>query len=183
MAKLISKTYGDALYELAVEKEIASELMEEIRAVKQILVDNDEFVKLMLHPGVPKQEKLQMVEKIFAGRVSDDLTGFLLIITENERFKDIDGIFAYFIDTVKASMGIGVAYVTTPSELSEANKKAVEARLLETTDFASMEMNFAIDEELIGGMTIRIGDRVVDTSVRSKLNDLTKQLLQIQLQV
>lgn len=181
MAKLVSKTYGEALLELVHEEEKASEMLEEIQSVRDILKSNPEFMELMLHPGIAKQEKLQIVENVFKGKISDELAGFLRIVVEKERFKELDSIFQYFIDKEKESQGIGVAYVTTPTELGEEAKAEVLTKLLETTDFKTMEMHYAVDESLIGGMTIRIGDRVVDSSIRSRLNDLTKELLKIQL--
>ena len=54
-------------------------------------------------------------------------------------------------------------------------------KLLETTEYETMEMNYTTDSSLIGGMVIRIGDRVVDSSIKHKLNDLTRDLLKIQL--
>jgi len=66
-------------------------------------------------------------------------------------------------------------------ELSPEQKAAVEAKLLETSGYRKMEMHFDTDAALIGGMVIRIGDRVVDSSIRTKLDGLTRQLLQIQL--
>lgn len=181
MAKIVSKTYGEALVELAVEEDKASEMLEEIQSVREILKDNPEFCKLMLHPGIAKQEKLQLVDNIFSGKTSDDLTGFIRVVVDKERFKEIDSIFQYFIDKVKEMQGIGVVYVQTPISLDEKSKADVKAKILETTDYKSLEMNYEVDESLIGGMIIRIGDRVVDSSIRSRLNDLTKELLQIQL--
>jgi F-type H+-transporting ATPase subunit delta len=64
-------------------------------------------------------------------------------------------------------------------ELSEAQKAAVEKRLLETTKYVQFEMHFEVDTALIGGMVIRIGDRVVDSSIKSKLYDLTRELTKI----
>ena len=181
MAKLVSQTYGEALVELANEEGIASSMLEEIQSVREIIKDNPEFVKLMLHPGIAKQEKLQVVDKVFKDMVSDQLTGLIRIIVENERFKDIDSVFQYYIDKVKESQGIGVVYVTTPLELDDKEKSNIVARLLETTDYKSLEMNYAIDKSLIGGMIVQIGDRYVDSSIRNRLDDLTKELLQIQL--
>jgi len=57
----------------------------------------------------------------------------------------------------------------------------VEKRLLETTKYVKFEMHYDVDSELIGGMVIRVGDRVVDSSIRTKLEDMKKQLLNIQL--
>ncbi len=181
MAKLISKTYGEALYEVASEGNNTKDLLEEIQAVRGILSENPDFTRLMLHPSVPKPEKVKVTENVFRGRVSDSLLGFLLTVVEKERFGELDSIFGYYIDKVKAEQGIGVAYVSTPKELDAASRKAVEEKLLATTQFKTLEMNYTVDESLIGGMVIRIGDRVADASIRSRLNDLTKQLLQIQL--
>jgi len=181
MAKLVSKTYGEALYDAALESGKTKELMDEIVTVQNIFESNPDFDKLMLHPGIPKQEKLKVVENVFGGKVSDELAGFFRIIIENERYKDIPAVFDYYTAKVKEADGIGIAYITTAMELSQSQKNAVEAKLLETTSYHTMEMHYNIDTSLIGGMVIRIGDRVVDSSIKSKLNELTRQLLQIRL--
>ena len=181
MAKLVSKTYGEALFELAMEEDRAQDLLEEIEGVCRVLAENPEFDKLMMHPGVPKQEKLQVMENVFKGRVSDTLTGFLEIIITKERYGELQEIFAYFITKVKEIQKIGVAYVATAVELTEKQKESVCSRLLETCSYETMEMHYEVDPSLMGGMVIRVNDRVVDSSIRTKLNDLTKQLLNIQL--
>lgn len=183
MAKLVSKTYGEALYEVAMEsgEGKALELMEEIRCVSEILESNSQFDELMKHPGIPKQDKLQVVKDVFKGRVSDELAGLLEIVVSKERYKELPEIFAYFTAKVKEGQKIGKAYVTTAVELNAGQKSAVEAKLLETSGYKQMELSYNVDASIIGGMIIRVGDRVVDSSVRTKLNDLTKQLLQIQL--
>ncbi|MCR5426319.1 MAG: ATP synthase F1 subunit delta [Lachnospiraceae bacterium] len=181
MAKLISKTYGEALYEVAVESGKTREILDEIEQVRGILKQNPDFAKLMLHPSISKPEKLKVAEDVFRGRLSEELTGFLLILVEKERFQELDKIFEYYTEQVKAAQGIGVAYVTTPMELDAPSRSAVEAKLLETTPFTQMEMHYLTDPELIGGIIIRVGDRVADGSVRNKLNELTQELLQVQL--
>lgn len=181
MAKLVSKTYGEALFEVAQEANQTREFMEEIRALQEVLAENPEFDKMMVHPGVSKQEKAAAVEAIFRGRISDELTGFLSVVVEKERYCDLPDIFKYFMDRVKEENKIGVAYVTTAVELTELQKENVKKRLLETTTYESVEIYYEVDTTLIGGMIIRINDRVVDSSIRTKMNELTKQLLQIQL--
>lgn len=181
MAKLVSKIYGEALYEAAAESGKTRELMDEIAVVRTILGDNKDFSKLMLHPGIPKQEKLKVIDEVFGGKVSDELAGFFRIIVENERYKELDAVFEYFTSKVKEESGIGVAYITTATELSEVRKNEIKSKLLETTSYNTMEMHYKVDPAIIGGMVIRIGDRVVDSSISTRLNDLTKQLLQIQL--
>ena len=183
MAKLVSKTYGEALYETAMEagENRAVELMEEIRCVNEILEGNPQFDEMMKHPGIAKQEKLQVVDTVFRGRVSDELTGLLEVVVSKERYGDLPAVFDYFIHRVKEQLKIGTAYVTTAVELSQGQKKSLEAKLLQTAGYREMEVCYSVDTALIGGMVIRINDRVVDSSIRSKINALTKQLLQIQL--
>ncbi|MCI8529903.1 MAG: F0F1 ATP synthase subunit delta [Lachnospiraceae bacterium] len=183
MAKLVSKTYGEALYEIAMEsgEGKALELMEEIRCIDQILTQNPQFDELMKHPGIPKQDKLHVVEDVFKGHVSDELSGLLNIVVSKERYKDLPAIFTYFADRVKERQKIGVAYVTTAVALGEGQKNALEAKLLQTSGYKKVELHYHVDSSIIGGMIIRINDRVVDSSIRTKLDDLTKQLLQIQL--
>ena len=65
MAKLVSKTYGEALFETAMEENRTQELMEEILAVQEVLAENSELHKFFMHPGIPKQEKVQVMEKVF----------------------------------------------------------------------------------------------------------------------
>ncbi|MCH5250825.1 MAG: ATP synthase F1 subunit delta [Lachnospiraceae bacterium] len=181
MAKLISKTYGDALFELAVEENKVDDLLAEIGQLKEILDTNDEFEKLMTHPKINKEEKLKVVTDVFKGRISDELLGFITIIVSKDRYQDIDDILEYFLTEVKKYKGIGVATVTTAVPLKEEQCKKIEQRLLDTTDFKSMEMHYKEDAALIGGMVIRIGDRVVDSSISTKLNELQKELLRVQI--
>ena len=181
MAKLVSKTYGEALFEIAMEEKKTQELMEEILAVQEVLAENSELHKLFLHPGIPKQDKVQVMENVFKGRISDELVGFLDLVITKERYGELNAIFRYFIDRVKEERHIGIAYVTTAIELTDSQKAQVQEKLLVTTTYQTMEMHYNVDPSLIGGMIIRINDRVVDSSIRTKLNDLKKQLLNIQL--
>ena len=181
MAKLVGATYGEALFELAVEEGREEELMNEVILLRELLSENPDFGKLMNHPKVLKEDKLEVLEAVFKGRVSEELVGFLHLIVSKDRYGEIDSLLDYFIDEVKQVKGIGVAYVATALDLSEAKKKEVEQKLLSTTSFTRMEMHYQVDESLIGGMVIRIGDRVVDSSIRSKLSGLERELLKVQL--
>lgn len=181
MAKLVSKTYGDALFDVAAESGQLDAYWEEAKAVRAAFCENAEIFKLMGHPKIVKEEKIQIIENIFAGKISGELAGLLRMLVEKDHFAEADEVLAYFEERVKEHKSIGTAYVTTAMELSGAQKDAVKQRLLETTRYVEFEMHYAVDSALIGGMIIRIGDRVVDSSVRTKLYDLTRELSKIQL--
>lgn len=181
MAKLVKAAYGDALFELAVEEDKADVLLEEAQAVLKAFSDNGELVKFLNHPKIETTKKQEVIENIFKNFVSGDMIGFLTLVVSKGRYNDIPDILSYFTDKVKEYKHIGVAYVTSASALSDRQKAEVEAKLLKTTGYKSFDMNYQVDKELIGGMVIRIGDRVVDSSIKTKLSELTKELLKIQL--
>lgn len=181
MAKLVTKTYADALFQLAVEENKVDDLFEEVNTLIKVLNENEDLNKVMCHPKVDKDQKLETVKEIFSGRASSELCGFINQIVVNNRYEYIDSILKCFVDEVKEYKKIGVAYVVTPTALSDGLKTKVEQKLLDTTGYQKMEMHYDIDKSLIGGMKIRIGDRVVDSSISTKLNELAKELRKIQL--
>ena len=182
MAKLVSRTYGDALFELAVEENRTDSFMEEIAMVQTVLKENRDLEKILMHPEIPKSRKLQVIEEVFKGKISNALTGFLRIVVTKERYKDLPDIFAYFTARIKEYKKIGVAVVVSAIPLVEAQKQKIEKKILNTTSYEAMEIDYKVDESIIGGLIIRIGDRVVDSTIRSKLNSLTASLMKISLE-
>jgi len=196
MAKLVTGTYGEALFELAIEEHMENAMLEEVETFQEILRQNPEFTDMMNHPKIPREEKIKTLEYIMSQKYapkdemimakesifsfSKELTGFLVLILQKDRYSDVDGILEFFVKKMKEYMKIGTAYVTTAVTLKDSQKSEIEKKLLDTTSYVKMEIHYDEDPSLIGGMVIRIGDRVVDSSIKSKLNKLTKELLTLQ---
>ena len=181
MAKIVSKVYGDALFELALEKQSVTALYEEAEALRKIFRDNGELMQLLTHPKISKEEKEAAVKAIFDGRVSDDMAGCLVLVVDKGRADELDAVLGYFLSVVKEYKKIGVVDVASAVELTDAQKEKLCEKLLATTDYATLEVNYRVDAALIGGLVVRIGDRVVDSSIRTKLSQMEKQLQRIQL--
>ena len=176
MAKLVSKVYGDALFETAMEKELVDTFYEETSALLPILQANPELFSVLGNPQIVKEEKVALLHQVFSGKIAEELMGFLSIIVEKDRQNEMISILKYFIQRVKEFKKIGAAYVTSAVELA-----ALEKRLLETTGYVQFEMHYDVDTSLLGGMVIRIGDRVVDSSIKTRLYELKKELSALQL--
>ena len=181
MAKLISGTYAEALFELALEEHREEQFLEEAQGLLLVLQENPELNQMMNHPKIGREEKLSTLKAVFEDRISGDMLGFLTVIVEKNRYGSIEQILGDFIDKMKEYKGIGVAYVKSAVALTDEQKKQVEAKLLATTRYRQMELHYEVCSELIGGMVIRIGDRVVDSSIRSRLNDMERSLMKLQL--
>ena len=180
MAKLVSKVYGEALFEAAREAGRMDEMFGEVQELQKLLLENVELQKMMENPKVIREDKENVIETVFRGRISDEIVELMKLMIAKGRYSNIESVFDYFIGLVKEEKKIRIAYVTTAVELTDGQKDEVVRRLLETTGYESFEMNYAVDASLIGGMVIRIGDRVVDSSIKTKLYELTKSLRKIQ---
>ena len=180
MAKLVSKVYGDALFEAAVEAKKMDEMFGEVKQLLVIFKENTDLQKMLDNPKIIREDKENVIETVFRGRISNEIVELMKLMIAKGRYNSIESVFEYFIELVKEEKKIGIAHVTTAMEVTDKQKKDIENRLLETTKYESFEMNYSVDESLIGGMVIRIGDRVVDTSIKTKLYDLSKDLRKIQ---
>ena len=178
MAKLVSATYGDALFELAVEESKVDSLYAEATDCLKVFEENSELGRLLNHP---KSEKEKVIENAFGQFVSKDITGLLVLMVSKDRQKQIMETLRYFIGKIKEYKKIGSAVVSTAKPLTAAQKEKVLSRLLATTGYVDFEIDYIVDESLIGGMVIRIGDRVVDSSIKTKLDEFAKDLKKIQL--
>lgn len=157
------------------------ELLGDAKLVLSAFEQNDDLGKLLNNPKVEKEEKEKVIVNIFDDYVSKNTKGLLEIMVSKQRHNDIVDTLKYFVARVKEYKNIGTAHVTTAKEMSEGQKDAVVKKLLDTTKYVEFEMTYDVDPAIIGGMVIRIGDRVVDSSIKNKLDSLTRDLKKIQL--
>lgn len=183
MAKLASRVYGDALFDLALQDQKVEERKEEVVLVQKALADNPELSLLMCHPRIADDEKIRLMENCFEESVSADMMGFLVTVVDKGRFQEIPFMLARFLDRAREHQEIGRVFVTSAAELDKMQKRKIEEKLLETTRYHTMEISYQVDARLIGGLIIRIKDRVADASIRHKLDQMTGQMMKISLEL
>lgn len=181
MAKLIKNIYAQALFDEGIAGGITDSLYEEAGVLYEAVKANPELVDFLANPGISSTVKEGAVEKMFKGRLSDTMSGFIMTVVNKGRHKELSDILLHYMELVKEFKHIGTVYVTTPMELSQSEKDMIHSRLLNTTDYVSLEMNYDIDPSLIGGMVVRIGDRICDSSIKTKLSAIHKELSTVML--
>jgi F-type H+-transporting ATPase subunit delta len=177
MAKQVDSTYGTALFEAGKEKNLLPVLLTQAREVMAALDENPDLTRVLTHPDIEKDEKCAMIQNIFDGRVEDVLTGLLLAAVNKNHGGRLSGILGFFVKLTMEELGIGEAYVTSAVELREEQKQEVCQKLIQTTGYKEMEMHYTVDGSIIGGLIIRIGDRIVDSSIQTQLASLKKSLI------
>ena len=156
-------------------------MLEEVKELKNVVDANPELKDLMLNPRFSKEEHLEILGKVFKGKIDERLYSFLELITIKGRYGYLDEILEYFILRVKEHLHIGQAKVTSAIAIDNEMKERIKDKLLSTTDYKEIEIEFETDPSLIGGMVIRIKDRIVDNSVKTKLENITRDLHKIQI--
>ncbi len=175
MAGLVAKRYGAAIFELAKEKEAVVALENELLIVQESFtqVDLNEFLG---HPGVSLDDKVRVLEESLSGKVSHDLLGLLVLVVKKGRYSYVDSIFEEALELIDAYRGRVKAYISSADPLSVAQKSMIihELGALTRKDIIPL---YEEDESLIGGLVIRIGDRIVDNSIKGHLHTLSRELL------
>lgn len=181
MAKLVSKVYGDALFSLAQEENQIDELWKEAAMIVEAVEGNPEFLPVLCHPEMTMEKKLSLLQDVFQKELSQHMMGLLNVLVKKGRIGEILSVLNYFMEQVMAYKKIGEVTVRTPMPLSEEQREKIESKLLEVSEYETVSVDYQIDESLLGGMVIRIGNRVLDNSIRSKLDAMTRELSKVKL--
>lgn len=181
MAKLVSKVYGDALFSLAQEENQIDELWKEAAAIVEAVEGNPEFLPVLCHPEMTMEKKLSLLQDVFQKELSQHMMGLLHVLVKKGRIGEILSVLNYFMEQVMAYKKIGEVTVRTPMPLSEEQREKIESKLLEVSEYETVSVDYQIDESLLGGMVIRIGNRVLDNSIRTKLDAMTRELSKVKL--
>ncbi len=169
------------MFSLALENDKLDTIWEEVRMIRQILSENPTFVKTICHPEITKQDQIKLLDDAFKGKVSDEVMGFFHVLADKKRLKELDAVLEYFDRSAKEYKKIGVVYVTVPMELTKAQQDKIRERILEVSSYETLEMHVETDASLLGGMVIRIGDEILDNSIRSKMEHMARKINQIKL--
>lgn len=180
MAKLVTKRYATALFDMATEENAVERYASEIEVVLEAIEDAPEFVAVLQNQKVTLQDKIDVVENIFGEKLSTSIVGLMVLVVKKGRQDFLVPIFETFLEMVRTQKGILKATVTSAVPLSKPQLEAIQKQLVTNTK-SEIEIETIVDETIIGGLIIRVGDKVVDASVAGKMQALKKQLSELKL--
>ena len=176
MARSVEMTYGNALFLAAGTEERLKALLPETEKVRRLYNGNPEAFRFVFMPELSESEKLEQLLSVFPETLPREIAGLYSVLLEKHRFDTLPGVLKYFADQAKEALGIGDVSVRTARPLTDEQKKKLEEKILSATSFRSVDVKYLVEESLIGGMRIRIGDHILDTSISTKLGALTDAL-------
>ena len=171
MAESLKNIYAEAVFELCCEQGIEKQACEELEAVGGIFAENEEFVNVLRSPLVGADEKKQLLENVFGGRVSDTVLDFLCLTAEKGRAGFIPQICGEYKALYYKKQGILEVSVITAMPISEQLADKLRQKL-EATLGKTVIMKQSVDKSLIGGIIVRYEGAELDSSVKGKLEKL-----------
>jgi F-type H+-transporting ATPase subunit delta len=139
------------------------------------LMAHAELRRMLEHPVVPFADKERLLRRVAGDSVGAEALSLVLLMIRRGRPRGIGRMIAYFAELLRVERGIVLAEVRTALQLDPEQRAAVSERLGQLTG-ERVEMNEVVDESLIGGIAVRIGDRLYDASVRNRLERLRARL-------
>ena len=173
-----SESYALALYELAKENSELNKVEDGINGIKVLLSKSSDFKEMILNPTVTKEEKNKVIVKMVdLYSFCQTLKKFLGFLNIKNRLFFLNQIIDSFLDLVSSGKGELKAKLLSSKELSKAELEKIRSEL--SKDFQSpIKIDYKHDPGLIGGLVIQIGSVMVDTSIKSKLRQLQKSMIE-----
>lgn len=169
---IVSNRYATALYDLASESKSVDQVLNDFANIQNYTEQNKDLKLLIKSPLISSNDKLIIFEKIFATINANKLTNkFLKVISNNKRFSSLPSIIKKFISINSEKRGDILADVTSAEKLTDEQKKGINEKLKLILG-EKLSLNFAVDKNIIGGLIIKVGSKMIDTSLISKINKL-----------
>jgi len=173
-----SASYALALYQLASERSEVDKIQEEIKSFNKLLNESSEFEEMISSPMVAKEDKKNVIFAIVEQyKFSETLKKFLGFIAIKNRLFFLSQIIESFLRLVSNNKGELKAKLTSSKKLSSVEQKEIQKELSKDFKF-QLNIDYEYDPDLIAGLVIQVGSVMVDTSVKTKLKKLEKNMLE-----
>lgn len=172
----ISVRYAKALFQGASELGVVDRVYSDMGLLAETCA-LDDFIYMMTLPSLQGSQKSRMVDAILKPHLSEISMSMIHLVIRNKREGYLPGIARNFRDLYRTSRGIRKASLVTAQPVGDADQKRIKELITKTYE-VEVELSVILDEEMIGGFVITIGDRQYDASIASHLRRMKKQLLQ-----
>ena len=169
---LIADRYASALYDLATDSKSVDPVLADLTLLQTMLNDHKDLQLIIESPLVASSDKLGILEKLLLNIRTSKLTlTFLKVLEKNKRFSNLYSIISQFININSFNRGDVLADITSAEELNDEQRKNINEQLKNTLG-KKLSLNFIVDKKIIGGLVVKVGSKMIDTSLANKINKL-----------
>ncbi len=178
----VASQYAEAVLELAEQADksgqVAEQIMSDLKGINQSFAATPEIQIVLSHPGVAPEEKTTLLLKVFEGKVGDITYRLLRLLADRRRLELLKEIENKYAALLRVRNNIVSARLSSSKELTQSEVADIKARLTEHLG-KKLELDVEVDKTLLGGVVLRLGDQIIDGSLKGKLAAIEKQLLAV----
>jgi F-type H+-transporting ATPase subunit delta len=168
----LADRYAAALFELADERKMLDAVADDLKALRAMLRDSADLRRLIRSPVLSREEQAKGIAAVAdTAQVSPISRNFLGLLAQNRRLFALPEMIEGYLHRLAEARGEVTAHVVTAQDLSPAQREAVNEQLRKAVG-RKVAVDVEVDPALLGGLVVRVGSRMVDASLRSKLNRL-----------
>jgi F-type H+-transporting ATPase subunit delta len=179
MSIVLSKVavpYAEALLDLAKSNDSLKETTNDMNIVSQFLANSSDLKKFLGNPLITKDAKKNVVKDILGEQIDGSTLKFLFLLVERGRIEILESIAQKFLELSFKQESIEIAKITSSIQLSAQQQKDIAEKLKVITGAKQIKLALKVDPALIGGFTIEIGSKMIDTSIRGQLKQISSLL-------
>jgi len=173
----VARRYATALADVVMKTDETPVVQAELRQWETLLLTNNELQHAFGNPSITHVDKVKVLEQLIArSNPSRTSANFLRVLLSNGRLMDLGEVNDKFAAVLEERSGMVSALITSARQIPNNEREELK-RNLEKLTGRRVNLNFAIDENIIGGVVTRVGSTVYDSSVKTQLENLREQLM------
>ena len=172
----VAEPYAEELLDLAKSNDSLKETTNDMNIVSQFLANSSDLKKFLGNPLITRDAKKNVFKDILGEQVSASTLKFLLLLVDRNRIEVLESIAQKFLELSYKQESIEIAKITSSIQLSAEQQKEIAEKLKLITGAKQIKLALKIDPQLIGGFTIEIGSKLIDTSIRGQLRQISNLL-------
>lgn len=171
----LASRYAKSLLDLSIEKGQLEAVYADMQWLQAVCRSSRDFVNMLRSPVISSDKKDKIAEAVTAGKIGALTAAFNRLLISKHRESHLPEITTAFIAQYKAYKKIYTVKLTTAAPVSEAIRNAIIEQVKKTSDMENIELETAVDENLIGGFVLQAGDKMVDASIAYDLRQVARQ--------
>nr|QHO64182.1 ATP synthase CF1 subunit delta [Lympha mucosa] len=168
----IALPYAEALLEIVQGYKILEKANQDILMINQVLLESNQLNIFLANPLIKLSLKKDVIKQLFSGQVSDIILSFLLVLTDRKRIALLKDIILKYLELEQVIKSITVVEIITAILLTDQQKNELTKKLEIITQSTKVDLNMTIDPDLIAGFKIKIGSKVIDTSLKGQIQQI-----------
>lgn len=171
----VSKNYAQALLEIAAEHDSYEHIKNQLEEVAQVLHSSKDLQIVMSNSSISAAKKIDILNDIFGSKIDNKILNFLKLLVEKNRFMEFDSILTSYNDKIDRLANIKNVEIISAIDLNFETKTNILFKLEHKLN-CEIVPHWHTDKNIIAGLTFKFDDYVIDTSIRNKIENLSKNI-------